>query len=74
MPEAIDVLAQKIAGPNRSDVTRIGALLQHWRKAKGLSQLALATEADVSPRHISFLETGRAKPSRHGRAAPPTAS
>jgi transcriptional regulator with XRE-family HTH domain len=39
-------------------------LLQYWRKTRNLSQLALATEADVSPRHLSFLETGRAKPSR----------
>ena len=42
----------------------IGALLQYWRKARHLSQLALANEADVSPRHVCFLETGRAKPSR----------
>jgi transcriptional regulator with XRE-family HTH domain len=42
----------------------IGALLQYWRKARSLSQLALAHEADVSPRHVCFLETGRAKPSR----------
>ena len=42
----------------------LGALLQHWRRARNLSQLALAHEASVSPRHLSFLETGRAKPSR----------
>ena len=42
----------------------IGPLLQYWRKTRSLSQLALAHEADVSPRHICFLETGRAKPSR----------
>jgi transcriptional regulator with XRE-family HTH domain len=42
----------------------VGALLQHWRRARQLSQLALATEAEVSPRHLSFLETGRAQPSR----------
>jgi transcriptional regulator with XRE-family HTH domain len=42
----------------------IGALLQYWRKTRHLSQLALANEADVSPRHVCFLETGRAKPSR----------
>lgn len=44
--------------------TTIGALLQYWRKTRNLSQLALATEAEVSPRHVCFLETGRAKPSR----------
>lgn len=42
----------------------IGPLLQYWRRSRRLSQLALAVEADVSPRHVSFLETGRANPSR----------
>ncbi len=39
-------------------------ILKHWRKFRRLSQLDLALEADVSARHISFLETGRANPSR----------
>ena len=39
-------------------------LLKTWRKARRFSQLELALEADVSARHISFLETGRAQPSR----------
>lgn len=38
-------------------------LLKEWRKQRRLSQLSLAMEADVSARHISFLETGRARPS-----------
>lgn len=38
-------------------------LLSHWRKRRGLSQLDLAVEAEVSSRHVSFLETGRAQPS-----------
>jgi transcriptional regulator with XRE-family HTH domain len=42
----------------------LGALLQYWRRTRNLSQLALAHEAEVSPRHVCFLETGRAKPSR----------
>lgn len=37
--------------------------LKTWRKARRFSQLELAMEADVSSRHISFLETGRARPS-----------
>ncbi len=37
---------------------------RYWRRARNLSQLALAHEANVSPRHVSFVETGRAKPSR----------
>jgi transcriptional regulator with XRE-family HTH domain len=48
----------------RSERRSIGALLQWWRRARGLSQLALAAQANVSPRHVSFLETGRAHPSR----------
>lgn len=44
--------------------TSIGALLQYWRRTRHLSQLALANEAEVSPRHLCFVETGRAKPSR----------
>lgn len=44
--------------------SRVGALLQYWRDARGMSQLALALEANVSPRHVSFVETGRARPSR----------
>jgi transcriptional regulator with XRE-family HTH domain len=39
-------------------------LLREWRRARGLSQLDLALEADVSARHLSFLESGRAQPSR----------
>ncbi|WP_417514228.1 helix-turn-helix domain-containing protein [Minwuia sp.] len=37
--------------------------LKAWRKARRFSQLELAMEADVSTRHLSFLETGRARPS-----------
>jgi transcriptional regulator with XRE-family HTH domain len=40
------------------------ALLKYWRRTRGLSQLDLALAADVSSRHVSFLETGRASPSR----------
>lgn len=39
------------------------ALLKHWRGRRGLSQLDLALSADVSARHVSFLETGRSRPS-----------
>ena len=39
------------------------ALLKHWRGRRGLSQLDLALAADVSSRHVSFLETGRSSPS-----------
>ncbi|MBX3283773.1 MAG: helix-turn-helix domain-containing protein [Actinobacteria bacterium] len=39
------------------------ALLKHWRRQRGLSQLDLALSAGVSARHVSFLETGRSNPS-----------
>jgi transcriptional regulator with XRE-family HTH domain len=42
----------------------VGDLLRSWRQRRSLSQLELALEADVSSRHVSFLETGRARPSR----------
>jgi transcriptional regulator with XRE-family HTH domain len=41
-----------------------GPALRDWRTRRRLSQLALAIEADISTRHLSFLETGRARPSR----------
>ncbi len=42
----------------------IGRLLRDWRQRRRLSQLALATSSTVSQRHISFVESGRAMPSR----------
>src|SRR5215211_695655 len=42
----------------------VGALLRGWRQRRRLSQLALALGADVSTRHVSFLENGRSRPSR----------
>ena len=41
-----------------------GSKLRWWRERRGLSQLALAAQADISQRHLSFLELGRASPSR----------
>src|SRR5260221_11123656 len=41
-----------------------GAQLREWRQRRRLSQLDLAGDADVSTRHLSFVETGRAMPSR----------
>ncbi len=41
-----------------------GVLLKQWRSQRGFSQLDLAVTSQVSQRHISFLESGRAKPSR----------
>lgn len=43
---------------------QVGEMLRTWRQRRRLSQLALACDADVSARHLSFLETGRSRPSR----------
>lgn len=44
--------------------TQFGELLRDWRQRRRMSQLDLALAADVSSRHVSFVETGRATPSR----------
>ncbi|WP_206066853.1 helix-turn-helix domain-containing protein [Nonomuraea composti] len=44
--------------------TPLGDLLRHWRRVRRMSQLALAHHAQVSPRHLSFVESGRSTPSR----------
>jgi transcriptional regulator with XRE-family HTH domain len=50
--------------PDGGATVPFGRVLRQWRDARHLSQLALATEAGISTRHLSFLETGRAQPSR----------
>ena len=47
----------------------LGDLLRGWRAARGMSQLALALEAGFSARHVSFIENGRAQPSRQALVA-----
>jgi len=42
----------------------VGNLLREWRQRRRLSQLELALDADISSRHLSFVETGRSQPSR----------
>ncbi|MCG5444033.1 helix-turn-helix transcriptional regulator [Micromonospora sp. NIE79] len=41
----------------------VGELLRDWRRTRGMSQLDLSIEAGVSTRHLSFVETGRSRPS-----------
>ncbi|MBC7954490.1 MAG: helix-turn-helix transcriptional regulator [Cytophagales bacterium] len=53
-------LASALASPSQP----IGALLREWRQRRRLSQLDLALDADISTRHLSYVETGRAAPSR----------
>lgn len=42
----------------------VGEVLREWRQRRRLSQLDLALDADISTRHLSFVETGRSAPSR----------
>ncbi len=48
----------------RSRPLHVGEHLREWRQRRHLSQLDLAVEAEISARHLSFVETGRAAPSR----------
>ncbi len=43
-------------------MSHFGALLREWRTHRGMSQLSLAIDAGTSQRHLSFVESGRAKP------------
>ena len=48
----------------RNEANPFGRLLKDWRRLRGSSQLTLALEAEISARHLSFIENGRARPSR----------
>jgi transcriptional regulator with XRE-family HTH domain len=50
--------------PARATPRPFGELLREWRQRRRMSQLDLACEAEVSTRHLSFVETGRSQPSR----------
>ncbi|MCI0616424.1 helix-turn-helix transcriptional regulator [bacterium] len=49
---------------DKEQIVAVGNLLRDWRRRRHLSQLELACEAEVSARHLSFIETGRSQPSR----------
>lgn len=52
------------SGAMETTTSPVGPLLRTWRERRHFSQLDLSIEAGVSSRHLSFVETGRAKPSR----------
>jgi DNA-binding XRE family transcriptional regulator len=52
------------ARAERTQPVHIGDHLREWRQRRHLSQLGLAVDAEISARHLSFVETGRATPSR----------
>jgi transcriptional regulator with XRE-family HTH domain len=47
-----------------AETSSFGRLVRDWRQKRRMSQLALASEAEISSRHLSFLESGRSAPSR----------
>ncbi|HEX3141967.1 MAG TPA: helix-turn-helix transcriptional regulator [Rhizobacter sp.] len=57
-------LAPSLASQPQPLSQPIGALLREWRQRRRLSQLDLALDASISTRHLSYVETGRATPSR----------
>lgn len=65
VPAAARPAARTATGtpPAPSAQTSVGALLREWRERRRVSQLALSIEADVSTRHLSYVETGRSRPS-----------
>jgi transcriptional regulator with XRE-family HTH domain len=50
--------------PQSFEGKSLGGLLRDWRRRRRMSQLDLACDADISTKHLSFLETGRSRPSR----------
>jgi transcriptional regulator with XRE-family HTH domain len=48
----------------QTEQSPFGKQLRTWRKQRGLSQLELAALAETTPRHVSFIETGRSRPGR----------
>jgi transcriptional regulator with XRE-family HTH domain len=53
-----------LARAERAKPVHVGDHLRQWRQRRHLSQLDLAVDAEISARHLSFVETGRAAPSR----------
>jgi transcriptional regulator with XRE-family HTH domain len=53
-----------LSRPQVTTVHPVGAILREWRAVRRMSQLELALEAEVSPRHLSCVETGKSQPSR----------
>lgn len=51
--------------PSSNVLTKeVGVLLREWRDARRISQIALAVDAGISPRHLSYIETGKSQASR----------
>jgi len=57
-------MALHTASPHQATPPSVGRLVRDWRMTRGLSQMDLAMHSGFSARHVSFIETGRAQPSR----------
>ncbi|QSQ12084.1 helix-turn-helix transcriptional regulator [Myxococcus landrumensis] len=65
MRGAKNAATRKRQGNNASGAAcKLGVLLKDWRALRGKSQLSLALDAEVSPRHLAFIESGRTIPSQ----------
>jgi transcriptional regulator with XRE-family HTH domain len=66
MLTSVSTQASRVPGlsPAGRSPHEVGPLLRHWRERRRLSQLELSNQAEVSTRHLSFVETGRSAPSR----------
>jgi len=58
----IKVTSATVAQPHAGQPASVGTLLRRWRERRMLTQLELALRAGVSARHLSFVETGRSRP------------
>ena len=61
---AAAVRFSRVAVPTEQEPRTAGELIRFWRTRRGLSQLELSLDANVSTKHLSFVETGRSSPSR----------
>lgn len=64
MGPARSVATVTIAVATRQPQRPVGELLREWRDRRRISQLDLSISAEISTRHLSFVETGRSRPSR----------
>lgn len=68
----VSITCEVIGGPRLVDyrcsmiatARPVGDLLREWRQRRRVSQLDLALDAEISPKHVSFIESGRSQPSR----------
>jgi transcriptional regulator with XRE-family HTH domain len=63
-PVTVYLAAMKTGAAPPQEASPVGQLIKQWRQRRRLSQLGLAVDAEISTRHLSFIETGRAHPSR----------